>query len=250
MASSDSDGADRPLIGITTYLERARWGIWDRDFALLPRVYVDAVARAGGVPVLLPPLSDGAREAVARLDGLVVAGGADVDPAAYQATAHPLTVDTRPQRDGWEMALLQEAHARDTPVLGVCRGAQVLNVAAGGTLHQHLPDVVGNDEHRPAPAQYGTVRVRLAPDSVLGELLGAGVDVPCYHHQALDRLGSGVRPTGWAQDGTVEAVELAGEQFCVAVQWHPEEDDSDLRLFEALVGAARKSAARKRMAYR
>lgn len=241
MASSGSEQgsshAPRPRIGITTYVEQARWGTWDQPAVLLPHVYVEAVHRAGGVPVLLPPLPDGVLEALAGVHGLVIAGGADVDPATYGAVPRDGTDSPRRDRDAWEIALVLAALQHATPVLGVCRGAQVLNTAVGGTLHQHLPDVVGHDRHRPAPAQHGRMRVLIDPGSALASVLGTQVDVPCYHHQGIDRLGAGLRATAWADDGTVEAVELEGHDYALGVQWHPELDD-DLRLFESLVAAA------------
>ena len=242
MASSDSDPTAartaRPRIGITTYAEPARWGVWERTAVLLPHSYVEAVHRAGGVPVLLPPLPDGAAEALGAVDALVVAGGSDVDPASYGAEPQEGTDPPRRERDAWETALIGAALAAGTPVLGVCRGTQVLNVALGGTLHQHLPDVVGNDQHRRAVAQHGSVRVAVAPGSRLAGVLGDEADVPCYHHQAIDRLGAGLSATAWAGDGTVEAVELSSSPDVLGVQWHPELDLADSRLFAWLVAVA------------
>jgi gamma-glutamyl-gamma-aminobutyrate hydrolase PuuD len=231
----------RPRIGVTTYLEQARWGAWDQAAVLLPHLYVAAVHRAGGVPVLLPPLPDGAAEALDGVDGLLVAGGADVDAERYGAEPREGSDPPRRDRDAWELALLDVALDRGVPVLGVCRGAQVLNVATGGSLHQHLPDVVGSELHRPAPAQHGRVQVSVEPGSALAQVVGPEADVPCYHHQAVDRLGEGLRATAWAEDGTVEAVELAGDAFVLGVQWHPELDAHDDRLFAALVQAARRA---------
>lgn len=244
MALSGSEDVDapeqarRPRIGISTYLELARWGAWDQPATLLPHVYVDAVYRAGGVPVLLPPLPGGADEAIDGVAGLVLAGGADVGPDTYGAVAAAGTDQPRRDRDAWEFALLEAALAQATPVLGVCRGAQVLNVCAGGTLHQHLPDVVGTDAHRPAPGQFARVSVTVAANSTLAGILGPEVDAPCSHHQAIDRLGAGVSVSAWAPDGTIEAVELPGHEHVIGVQWHPELDAKDLRLFGWLVAAA------------
>ena len=188
----------------------------------------------------MPPLPGGAAEAVAGVDAVVLAGGPDVDPDRYGATPGKHTVEIRPDRDAWEIDVLAVARAGRLPVLGVCRGGQLLNVALGGTLHQHLPDVVGTHEHRPAPATYAKVRVRVEPGSRLHRVLGDQVTVPCYHHQALDRPGTGLRAVAWAFDGTVEAVEgVEDEGFLLGVQWHPEQDVTDVRLFGALVGAAR-----------
>lgn len=233
-----------PLIGISAYREVAAWGVWRQDAAVLPYAYVHQVARAGGAPILLPPLATGptspelAAACVAPLHALVLAGGPDIDPAHYATQPHPLTTETRPERDAWELALLDAALERDIPVLGICRGAQLLNVARGGTLHQHLPDAVGHDGHRPAPAEYGPVEIALEPDALPGALLGSRITAPCYHHQSIDRLGNDLTVTGHALDGTIEAVQLIGRTFVIGVQWHPEQD-TDRRLFDALVTAAR-----------
>lgn len=248
MGSSGSDpGASRrPVIGLTTYVERARWGAWDRDAALLPHSYVAAVAAAGGAPVLLPPLPDGADEVVAGLDGLLVAGGADVDPALYGEEPHDTTDRPRTDRDRWERALLDRALERGLPVLAVCRGLQVLNVALGGTLHQHLPEVCGHEGHRPELGTYGTTSVRVVCDSKLWAIIGEAVEVPCHHHQAVDRLGDRLWATATAADGTIEAVELSDpDRWVVGVQWHPE-DGTDQRLFDAFVAEARRSGGDRR----
>ncbi|KAA9165768.1 gamma-glutamyl-gamma-aminobutyrate hydrolase family protein [Amycolatopsis acidicola] len=229
MASNGS----RPLIGLSTYVEQAAWGVWDTPAALLPRSYVDGVVKAGGVPVLLPSVGEDV-SALSAVDALVLTGGADVDAARYGEQAHEKTV-SRPERDGFEFALAREALRLGMPVLGVCRGAQVLNVALGGSLHQHLPEVAGHAEHQPARAVYGHNRVTL--EGLAAEILGSETKVQCYHHQSLARLGSGLKATGWAADGTVEAVELAGARFVLGVQWHPEQDSDDVRLFRALVEA-------------
>jgi gamma-glutamyl-gamma-aminobutyrate hydrolase PuuD len=204
---------------------------------LLPRTYPDVVLAAGGVPVLLPPVPDAAA-AVDRLDALVLAGGPDVGPDRYGAAPHPRTGTPRPERDAAELAALRRALERGIPVLGVCRGAQLLNVGLGGTLLQHVPDAVGHSGHNPSPGVFGTVAVTLEPDSRVGVALGPEVTVRCHHHQALDRVADGLVVTGRAADGTVEAVELAGSPFVVGVQWHPEEDATDVRLMAALVTAA------------
>ncbi|GII75040.1 putative glutamine amidotransferase [Sphaerisporangium rufum] len=228
----------RPLIGITCYVEEAAYTVWRTPAALLPYDYVEHVARAGGQPVLLPPAGDPGALA-GRLDGLIVAGGGDLDPARYGAPAHPRTGYVRPFRDGAEFALTAAALAGGLPYLGICRGLQVLNVALGGTLHQHLPEVVGHDGHSPAPGRYGHLPVRPEPGSALAGILGAGpVDVAHYHHQAADRPGTGLVVSATAEDGTVEAVELPEHPFALAVQWHPE-TGREGHLFEALVAAAR-----------
>ncbi|WP_354643988.1 gamma-glutamyl-gamma-aminobutyrate hydrolase family protein [Kitasatospora camelliae] len=224
----------RPLIGITSYLEEAAWSVWRQPAALVPHTYVDAVSRSGGTPVLLPPQPGGAGRLLDALDGLVLAGGADLDPARYGATAHPRTGEPQRDRDSWEFTLLREALDRDLPVLGVCRGMQVLSVELGGDLVQHLPD----GSHQEPPGRYVRQQVRVLADSRLGEILGESARVSCYHHQAVGRLGDGLRPTAWSPDGTVEAVELPDHHFTLGVQWHPETAADDLRLFKALADAA------------
>ncbi|GAA4874099.1 gamma-glutamyl-gamma-aminobutyrate hydrolase family protein [Kitasatospora terrestris] len=231
---------NRPVIGISTQLLDAAWGRWDRQRAvLLPERYPAMVRAAGGVAVLLPPdAPQYAAQAVERLDALVVAGGEDVDPALYGARPHPLTVANAPERDAWEAALLRAALAAGKPVLGVCRGMQLLNVVFGGTLVQHLPDVVGHEGHVGPPNAYGRHPVRPVPDTLLGGLLPEPeLVVPTFHHQAVDRLGEGLTVAAYAADGTVEAIE-APAGFVLGVQWHPEQDPADLRLAEALVRAA------------
>ena len=233
-----------PVVGITTYVEPASWGVWTAPAALLPASYLRAVERSGAQPVLLPPPDDGngdvarrALEATSRLDALVLAGGPDVDPARYGAAPHPRTAPSRPERDAWELALAAAALDQERPVLAVCRGMQLLNVALGGTLVQHLPDVVGHDGHAPGPGERGEHAVSIDGDSALGAVLGTRTTVPTYHHQGLDRLADGVEPVAWADDGTVEAVALAGHPQVMAVQWHPEEG-ADPRLFDWLAAAA------------
>ena len=226
MASNGS----KALIGISTYVEPARWGVWSVPAALIPRSYVDSVVRAGGVPVLLPSVGEDTG-ALSAVDGIVLAGGADVDPARYGHEPHEKTV-SRPERDGFEFALARDALDAGLPVLGVCRGMQVLNVALGGTLIQHLPGT----EHQPALGGYAHNRVTLAEGSRAARILGSETKVQCYHHQAVHELGAGLMAVGWAADGTIEAVERPGEAFVVGLQWHPEQDD--VRPFAALVEAA------------
>jgi gamma-glutamyl-gamma-aminobutyrate hydrolase PuuD len=227
----------RPVIGITTYVEDARFGVWNLRTSLLPHAYVEHVAAAGGQPVLLPPAGEPA-ELVGRLDGLIVAGGGDIDPAAYGAPAHPNVSFVRGFRDEAELALVRAALDRDLPFLGICRGLQVLNVALGGTLIQHVPDVVGGPDHSPAPGVYGRSPVRVEPGSRVAEAVGDTAPlVRHYHHQAIDRLGTGLRAVAWADDGIIEAAELPGRPFALGVQWHPEVG-SDPALFRSLVAAA------------
>jgi putative glutamine amidotransferase len=228
----------QPLIGLSAYCVEARWAHWHKPAMLLPANYAEQVAAAGGIPVLLPPLP-GVAAAVGRLDGLLLTGGGDIDPARYGAQPHPRTGRVSVLRDAAELELLDAAMAAGLPVLGVCRGMQLLNVARGGTLCQHLPDDAG---HTPAPGTFGSHPVRVAAGTRLAGILGAngdGVDVPTAHHQAVDRLGEGLVATAWAEDGVIEAVEpsAAGDPFLLAVQWHPEAG-ADPRLIKALVAAA------------
>jgi putative glutamine amidotransferase len=231
-----------PVIGITCYVETARFTVWETTTALLPYAYVEGVARAGGQPVILPPIGDPAG-LVERLDALVVAGGGDLNPAAYGAAPHESTGHVRDFRDEAELALVRTALDHDLPFLGICRGLQVLNVALGGTLIQHVPDVVGGTQHAPGPGVYGRSPVRVEPESRLAVALGgqATVTVAHYHHQAIDRLGAGLRATARTADGIVEAAELRDRAFALGVQWHPEAGD-DPSLFEALVVAAQVAA--------
>ncbi|MBQ0894578.1 gamma-glutamyl-gamma-aminobutyrate hydrolase family protein [Micromonospora sp. U56] len=226
----------RPLIGISAYVEPAAWAVWrDVPATLVPQAYVRAVSAAGGRAVVLPP-DDVDADVVRVLDGLVLAGGADVAPERYDQPPDPRT-EPRPDRDAGELALLAGALAADLPVLGICRGLQLLVVAHGGVLHQHLPDVVGHDRHRPAPGRYGAHPVRVAPGSLAGAVM-AGVDrVNSYHHQGVADPGRLVA-TGWADDGVVEAVEDPRRRFLLGVQWHPE-NEADPRPVTALVRAAR-----------
>jgi gamma-glutamyl-gamma-aminobutyrate hydrolase PuuD len=234
-----------PLIGVSTYVADAAWGSWKRPAAVLPESYYELVGSAGGRPLLLPPLRTaptgpgfGAAEVVAALDGLVLTGGGDVDPSAYGETAGSHLGGVDPVRDGSEQALLAAALAVELPVLAICRGLQILNITCGGTLHQHLPDVVGHDAHRQAPSVFGEVKVTTTPGSATAAIFGTSATVLCSHHQSIDRLGTGLTPTAFADDGVIEAVELAGTRFVVGVQWHPEEG-GDQRPFAALVEAAR-----------
>ncbi|MFZ0161190.1 MAG: gamma-glutamyl-gamma-aminobutyrate hydrolase family protein [Kineosporiaceae bacterium] len=225
---------------MSAYAVPARWGVWDADAVLLPRAYVDAVAAAGGIPVLLPPLPGLIAGVLSRLDGLLLAGGPDVEPARYGQEAGPNTQPAQPLRDAAELDLLSAAVTSGLPVLAICRGMQLLNVARGGTLHQHLPDVLGNHDGSAGPGVYGTHPVTVAGGSRLAAALGrTEVDgVPAYHHQGVDVLGQGLIASAWAPDGLVEAIEDPTLPFCVGVQWHPEEG-VDPALFRALVGAAR-----------
>jgi gamma-glutamyl-gamma-aminobutyrate hydrolase PuuD len=223
----------------------------NRPAALLALSYVHQVTAAGGIPVLLPPVP-GIAGALDSLDALVLSGGADLDPASYGAPRHPATGPLMPGRDAAEFPLLAGAVNRGLPVLAICRGLQLVNAARGGTLHQHLPDLVGNDSHEGRPGRFGRHEVRVDPRSRLGRLLGPPgsrgelrLDVPTSHHQAIDRLGPGLVATAWAADGTIEAIEPSdGDGFLIAVQWHPEAG-TDPRLFRALIHFAQERATRK-----
>lgn len=224
-----------PVVGVTAYREDAAWTVWRQPAALIPQSYLDCVVRAGGTAVLLPPQpAAGAERVVALLDALVLAGGPDIDPARYGAAPGPHTGAPHAERDAWELALARAALDRDLPVLGVCRGLQLLNVALGGTLAQHLPE----EAHRQVPARFVRRGVRTAAGSRLAAVLGPAADANCYHHQAVARLASGLNATAWAGDGTVEGAESPAHRFVLGVQWHPETDQDDLRLFAALVAAA------------
>jgi putative glutamine amidotransferase len=272
-----------PLIGITTYNDVAQWRDWSAPAAVLPRTYVDAIRRGGGRPALLPPGGTPAEAAltVADLDGLVVAGGDDVDPARYGAAMHPATGAPNAERDAWELAMIDCALAAGLPLLAICRGMQLLNVIRGGTLHQHLPQVVGHEEHSGVADDFGRHAVRIGTAGAISRILtpdearepaagadtgnghqpggpgttfgwpaadGHWIEVATHHHQAVDRLGNGLTGTAWTADGTVEAVEFAPAAgtpaprgFAIGVQWHPEET-GDARLFSALADAASKSS--------
>jgi putative glutamine amidotransferase len=227
--------ARKPLIGITTYVEPASWGAWRTEAALLPYDYVRAVERAGGRAILVPPDEDGIEEVLDAVDGLVFSGGNDLEPSGYGADAHPATDGTNPSRDRGELALLTAALERDLPVLAICRGVEVLNVARGGDLVQHLPEVVGHEEHREVVGEFSEHEVRVDPSSRLGDVRGV---VKSHHHQGLGRVGDGLREVAWAEDGIVEGLEDPEKPFVVGVLWHPEAGE-DQRLFEQLVEAAR-----------
>jgi putative glutamine amidotransferase len=225
----------RPIIGVSCYVEPASWGVWeDVPAALLPLTYVRMVTAAGGRAVMVPPDPDGA-DVIRALDGLVLAGGADIGPERYGETPGPLT-DTRPDRDAGELPLARAALDADLPVLGVCRGMQMLAVAYGGRLHQHLPDVLGHDKHRPGTGLYGSHGARFLPGSRIDEIMAGDGEVNTYHHQGVADPG-GLVVTGWADDGVIEAVEDPARRFVLGVQWHPEAD-GDVRPFRALVAAA------------
>ena len=227
----------RPLIGITTYVTPAKWGAWELEAALIPVDYVRAVERAGGRALLVPPSEDGVEETLEALDGLLFSGGSDLDPDLYDQEPHDETSGVHEQRDRAELALLEAALQRDMPVLAICRGSQVLNVARGGDLVQHLPDVVGDEKHKHTPGSYADHDVTVEDGTRLASLLGERAPVKSHHHQGIGRIGEGLRVAAHAEDGTVEAVEDPGRRFAVGVLWHPEAGD-DARLFEELVREA------------
>ena len=228
----------RPVIGITTYAQEASWGVWNLPAALIPLDYVDAVERAGGRPVLIPPSEQGVAETLETLDGIVFSGGADIDPSLYGAEPHPETDTPQARRDAGEMALLEAALERDMPTLAICRGFQLLNIARGGDLVQHLPDELRSDEHKQVPGVFAQHPVEVKDGTRLSSMVGARSDVTSHHHQGIGRLGEGLVETAWAGDGTLEGVEDPSLRFLVGVQWHPEAGE-DKALFENLVEEAR-----------
>jgi putative glutamine amidotransferase len=231
--------SSRPLIGITSYAEEIRWGVWTEDAALVPLAYVRAVEHAGGRPLVVPPSEDGLEETLAALDGVIFSGGGDIDPELYGAEPHDATDEPRSERDAAELRLLEAALDRDMPVLAICRGSQLLNVARGGDLVQHLPETVGHEQHRHDPGSFSDHDVKVAADSRLGGLLGDRAPVKSHHHQGYGRLGSGLREVAWAEDGVVEGLEDADKRFALGVLWHPEEGE-DFALFKGLVDEARR----------
>jgi gamma-glutamyl-gamma-aminobutyrate hydrolase PuuD len=227
----------KPVIGITTYLTPARFGDWDEQAALIPASYVRAIEAAGGRALLVPPSEDGVEEILDRLDGLVFSGGSDLDPELYGQEAHQETNGIVAERDRAEIALLKAALERDMPVLAVCRGSQVLNVALGGDLVQHLPEVVGDEKHKHTPGEFADHDVDLAPGTRVQEILGDHAPVKSHHHQGYGQLGEGLREAARAEDGTIEALEDPSRRFALGVLWHPEAGE-DFALFEALIAEA------------
>ena len=235
---------DRPVIGICTAWERARWSVWDDEAALLPRSYIEAVQRAGGLVVMLPPdpgLTERPADVLDLIDGLMLVGGADIDPDVYEADRHAETVDTVPDRDRFEIALVRGALERDLPVLGICRGMQLINVARGGTIRQHLPEEFGHHEHRRTPGTFDDADhdVRLAEGSLAARCAGELVHATkSHHHQGVGRVGDGLEVTGWAMmDDLPEALEAPDRRYALGVQWHPEADQAS-PLIASLVEAA------------
>lgn len=255
MVSNDSERGDahrrHPVIGLTTYLERATQGVWDVRAAFLPEQYFDAVTASGGIAVLLPPQPASAAVASAALDGLdglILTGGVDVQPELYGAPRHPRTDAARPERDQWELELFRGAEERRMPVLAICRGLQLVNVARGGTLHQHLPDVLGTDRYRIGGGVFADNVVHIDEGSALAALVGEReLSVHSYHHQGVDRLGNGLIATARTDDGLVQAIEsTTGSGYLLGVQWHPEQNVQDRRLFAGLVREASAYAAARR----
>ncbi len=236
-------GMGRPIIGITGELEAARWGNWIREAVVSPVSYTRAVERAGGTPIVLPPIpANSVPGLIAILDGLLLTGGRDVDPSLYDEEPHAETDTPDHRRDRFELAMARAAIDADLPFLAVGRGLHILNVARGGTLIQHLPDRLGNASHRPDPIKLTAHDVQVSAASKLGRVLGAAARVPAAHHQAINRIGNGLLTVAWTEDQVIEAVELQGHRFGIGVQWNPEDGD-DTRLFEALVTAAKTAPA-------
>ena len=233
----------RPLIGVCAAVERAAFGVWkDETAVLMPLSYSRAIHGAGGMMAMLPPdrrATENPGEILDRIDALVLGGGADIDPESQGAEAHPETVGANPDRDRFEIALVREALDRGMPLLGVCRGMQVLNVACGGTLDQHIPDRLGHDRHRPVPGAWAEHEVRLEPGTLAASAAGADrLTVKSHHHQGVDLVPDALTASAWAtEDESVEAIESVDGAFVLGVLWHPEEDLQD-RVIPALVERA------------
>jgi putative glutamine amidotransferase len=231
----------KPVVGITTYLVPAAWGAWNMEAALVPSDYVRGVVAAGGAPLLVPPGAD-LDATLDVVDGIVFTGGSDLDPALYGEEAHPETSGIVRERDQFELALMRAALERDVPMLAICRGSQVLNVALGGRLEQHVPDRVGADTHKQVNGVFAEHDVEVLDGTRLASLLGERHDVKSHHHQGFAELGTGLRESAVAPDGTIEALEDPSRRFTLGVLWHPEAGE-DLALFEALVAEAAAYAA-------
>ncbi len=235
----------RPIIGITSYAQPARWGAWELPAALVPLDYVESVERAGGRALLVPPSTDGVDETLDVLHGVVFSGGIDIDPSTYGADRHPSTDSAQARRDEGELALLERALERDIPTLAICRGVQLLNIARGGDLVQHLPESVGHERHRQVLGAFSEHPVEVRAGTRLAGILGERHDgVQSSHHQGVGRVGEGLVETAWAEDGSLEGLEDPEKRFAVGVLWHPEMEE-DKRLFAALVDEARRYRAER-----
>lgn len=234
----------RPIVGISSYDAHATWGVWDTRATLVPAAYLEAFLAAGADPVVLP-IGVEVEQVLDRLDGLILIGGPDIESARYGEDPHALAQPPSAHRDQFELELAAVATRKGLPMLAICRGLQVLNVLRGGTLQQHLPDLVGHEGHSPGPGLYGRTTVRIDPDTRLASILGAtSAVVDCYHHQAINQLGAGLRAAAYAEDGTIEAAEDPDAFFVVGVQWHPEEG-GDPALLRAFVAACLAHAEKK-----
>lgn len=235
----------KPVIGLTSYCQRGQTGVWDTEMAMLPAYYLEGVTRAGGIALILPPQqidSEDARNLLAGLDGLIVTGGRDVEAARYGHQPHEKAEKPDRLRDLLEDELITAAIQMKLPFLGICRGAQMLNVNRGGTLIQHLPDVVGDNRYLQGEGNFAHMQMSVREGSILSIIFGEQVDnAALYHHQAIDEPGEGLSVVAYSPDGIVQAVEVEDHPFGVAVQWHPEQTLDDLRLFEALIAATRKA---------
>lgn len=233
-----------PIIGLTSYYQQAKTGVWDCKAAILPQDYVHQVSQAGAYPLLLPPL-DKSQEAISRLDGLILTGGPDINPSRYGQSPHPET-DYDEERDRQEINLLQQALKAAKPILAICRGMQLLNVALGGSLHQHLPELLGHNRYRPGPGQFGSVEITTQPGSTIQAILGQTSQAPCYHHQGINRIAPGLRAVAHSPEGLCQALEFTPDSgqrsWMLAVQWHPEHNWQDRRIIDAFVAQTRQSA--------
>ena len=233
----------KPVIGLTSYRQRGQTGVWDTEMAMLPAFYLEGVTRAGGLAVILPPQqvdSEEARNLLAGLDGLIITGGRDVEAARYGHESHEKAEKPDLLRDLLEDELISAAIQMKLPFLGICRGAQMLNVNRGGTLIQHLPDVVGDNRYLQGEGNFAHMQMSVREGSLLSSIVGEQVDnAALYHHQAIDEPGEGLQVVAYSPDGIVQAVEVEDHPFGLAVQWHPEQTLDDLRLFEALVAATK-----------
>ncbi len=234
----------KPRIGLTTYRQRGQTGVWDTEFAMIPAFYIEGVTRAGGLAVMIPPQTvslEDAKEILSGVDALMICGGRDVESARYGQAPHEKAEEPDRLRDALEDQLLNAAVEMKLPFLGICRGAQMLNVNRGGTLNQHLPDVIGDNRYQQGGGVFTPMKVQVAAQSTLSKLVGDFVDnAALYHHQAIDQLGKGLKVTAKTDDGVIEAIELEDHPFGVAVQWHPEQTLDDVRIFQGLVSAAKR----------